>query len=234
MKWKEDDVVLCTVKKIEGTTVFLELEDGASGSMVLSEVSAGRIRNLRAFVSPNKKVVCKILKISGGHIELSLRRVTASERENVMEDYKKESSLVKMIKVIGEIPEKIIEKIKEEYSVGDFIDKAREELGLLEKFFSKEKAHKLFEIIAEKEGKAKVVTRKFVLRSLSGEGVDEIKSVLDLKKGEIHYLGNGKFSVSISGADFKEVNSEVENVMKEIEKRAKEKKMLFEIAKEKK
>ena len=55
-----------------------------------------------------------------------------------------------------------------------------------------------------------------------------------MKKGEIHYLGNGKFSVSISGADFKEVNSEVENVMKEIEKRAKEKKMLFEIAKEKK
>ena len=63
MELKEDEIVMCTVKSIEGTTVFLEIESNGTGSMAMSEVAAGRIRNLREYVFPKKKVVCKILKI---------------------------------------------------------------------------------------------------------------------------------------------------------------------------
>ena len=86
MELREDDVVMCTVKEIEGTTVFLEIEGNGTGTMVMSEVAAGRIRNLREYVFPKKKVVCKVFKIAnGGHIELSLRRVTGKEREEAQE-----------------------------------------------------------------------------------------------------------------------------------------------------
>ena len=90
---KEDDIILCIVKRIEGTTVFLDIEDNGNliqGTMIFSEVSPGRIRNIREYVVPNKKVVCKILRIRDGHPELSLRRVTAKEREFILEIYKKE------------------------------------------------------------------------------------------------------------------------------------------------
>ncbi len=76
MELTEGSLVLCTVKKIEKTNIFLDIDGYGEGSMVLSEVAAGRIRNLREYVFPNKKIVCKILNIDKGHIELSLRRVT--------------------------------------------------------------------------------------------------------------------------------------------------------------
>ncbi len=93
MIFKEDEIVLCTVKRIEGTSVFLTIEGGGEGSMTFSEVSPGRIRNIREFIVPNKKIVCKVLRIKGTQIELSLRRVTAKEREEVLEWYTKEKTL---------------------------------------------------------------------------------------------------------------------------------------------
>ena len=94
MSYKEDDLVLVTVKKIEGTTVFVEFSDGAKGSIVFSEVSPGRIRNIREFVTEGKKVVCKILRVKPDHYELTLRRVTAKERALVLERHTKERTLI--------------------------------------------------------------------------------------------------------------------------------------------
>ena len=78
--------MLCTVKRVEGTTAFLEIENfpGVQATMIFSEVSPGRIRNIRDFVVPKKKIVCKVLRISDrGNIELSLRRVTQKEKKEV-------------------------------------------------------------------------------------------------------------------------------------------------------
>jgi len=125
MSIKVDDVVLCTVKKIEGTTVFLDIEGDGQGSLVLSEVAAGRIRNLREYVFPKKKIVCKILKISGDHVELSLRRVTAKEREQVLDRSKKERALKSMLKSVGADAESVVSKIKEEYDLVEFLEDSR-------------------------------------------------------------------------------------------------------------
>ena len=92
MEIKEDDVVLCTVKKIQKTTVFVDVEGDGEGSIVMSEIAAGRIRNLREYVTPNKKIVCKVLRFINGHPQLSLRRVTAGERDTVLNRHKKEKT----------------------------------------------------------------------------------------------------------------------------------------------
>ena len=97
---KEDDILMCTVTKIEGTTVFIKTESGETGTIVFSEIAAGRIRNIRQHVTPNKKIVCKVLRVSKGNLELSLRRVTATEREQILDEYKKEKSLLGMLKAI--------------------------------------------------------------------------------------------------------------------------------------
>jgi len=228
MKYEVDDVVLCRVKKIEGTSVFLETEDGFPGSMMLSEVAAGRIRNIRVHVSPNRKIVCKILKVMPDHLELSLRRVTSKEKMEVMDRHKKERAFVKMVKSVGE-KEGIVEKIKEKQDVAGFLEIAREDVKVLEKFFPKEKAKKLFGILAERAGKEKVIESKFVLSSDSESGVEDIKEILEVKEVEMHYLGSGRFSVSVSAKDFKEANAKMESVMEEIKKRAEKKNAVVEV-----
>ena len=57
---EEGQIVLCTVEKILGTTVFVKIENNGEGTLTTSEISPGRIRNLRDYVVIGKKIVCKI------------------------------------------------------------------------------------------------------------------------------------------------------------------------------
>src|SRR3989344_3168289 len=142
----EDDVVFCTVKKIEGTSVFVEIDgEERQGTIVLSEIAAGRIRNLREYVSPGRKIVCKILNMSKGHIELSLRRVTTKEREHLLDNYKKEKALNSVLKAVGEDSAVVIEKIKSENDIGYFLEEARDSPKMFEKYMKKESANKVAE-----------------------------------------------------------------------------------------
>jgi translation initiation factor 2 alpha subunit (eIF-2alpha) len=227
------DVVLCKVTKIEGANVFVEVDGMGPGSIVLSEIAAGRIRNLREYVSPNRKIVCKVLKVSNDHLELSLRRVTAKERDGVLDGYKKERALTNMLKTVVDKPEQVTAKIKQEMGVVEFLDGASEDVKVIEKFIDKVKAKKLFQIISEKEEKERRIKRKFVLKSYSGEGLKEIKEILEVSEGDVKYIGSSVFSVSVSGKDFKEVEAKLDSILEEIEKRAEKKKVIFRIKKEK-
>src|SRR3989344_4892641 len=152
---KEDDVVLCTVRRIEGTTIYLEIEGNGEGSMIISEVAAGRIRNLRDYVSPNKKIVCKVLKIINNHVNLSLRRVTAKEKQEILEYHDKEKTFKTILKSNLSNPDEIISKITEKYDLAEFYDSARESPNLMSEFLKKEDAEKLSKILTEKKEKEK-------------------------------------------------------------------------------
>jgi translation initiation factor 2 alpha subunit (eIF-2alpha) len=230
MEIKEGDVVMCTVKKIEGTNVFLNIEGNGEGTMSLPEVAAGRIRNLREYVSPNKKIVCKVLKISKDHIDLSLRRVTAKERDEMKNRYQKERTLLGMLKASVKNAEEVLEKIKENFDVATFAEEARVDSSILLKLIKKEEALVLSKILAEKREKEKIVKRELVIKSLSPAGIEDIKSALQSAKNvEMHYLGSSRFSISASGKDFKEAEGKMEKALAEVQKRAKEKKLFLEI-----
>ena len=91
---EEDEIVMCTVKKILPHSVFVSLDEynNLEGMIHISEISPGRIRNLRDFVTEEKKIVCKILKVNKEkkQIDLSLRRVNQSQRINKSKEYKQE------------------------------------------------------------------------------------------------------------------------------------------------
>lgn len=229
MDIKEEDLVMCTVKSIEGTTVFVSIEGNGQGNITMSEVAAGRIRNLREHVSVNKKIVCKVLKILNGNIQLSLRRVTAKEREEILEHYQKERTALSLLKTVSKNPEKIIEKIKEKEKLWDFFDKARETPALLEKVMSKEEAQCLAKIFSEKKESEKKAKKTIIVKSTTESGVKDIKEVLDVKDADISYLGSSQFAVSAKAKDFKEANIKVSAAIEEIEKNAKEKKIYFEL-----
>jgi translation initiation factor 2 alpha subunit (eIF-2alpha) len=232
MEIKVDELVLCTVTKIEGTTVFVNIEEyNLPATIMFSEIAAGRIRNIREHVVPNKKIVCKVLKIHPDHIELSFRRVTASERDLVTERFKQEQTFKGMLKSVTKDYEKKIDEIKKEMSLSDFIQKIKEDTKLISQFFSKEESEKIKKILSEKKEKPKEAKKTFVLKSDSPSGIKEIKEILETKDKniEISYLGSSQFSISSKGKDFKEANQCCLSLLDVIKEKAKSKKAFFEV-----
>ena len=64
-KLEVGDFAMCTVDRIVGTIVFVKIDGRGEGSIILSEIAPGRIRNLRNYVVPKKRIVCKVLRTSG-------------------------------------------------------------------------------------------------------------------------------------------------------------------------
>lgn len=229
MALKEDDLVLCTVKRIEGTTVFLEVEGEGEGSLVMSEIAAGRIRNLREYVIPNKKIVCKVLKLINGHPQLSLRRVTTKEKEQVLEEHQKDKTFSSLIKTIVKDPEKVISRIKEEKELWKLYDEVKENPKILESYFTKEDSAKLSKIFSEKKDKEKTAKKIIKIQSTQDSGINDIRLILDTKEAEIHYLGSSKFSISAKGKDFKDINIVLNRIIEKIQQKAKEFKASLEV-----
>ena len=228
MNLSEGTLVLCTVKKIEKTHLFLEIEGNGEGSMVLSEVAAGRIRNLREYVFPNKKIVCKVLSINNNDIQLSLRRVTAKERDEVIDYFKKEKRYAALLKTIIKEPEEIIKRIKEKQDFVELFENVRESPASLKDFFNNEEIEKLTKMLAERTEKEKLVKKTFKLISFSSSGVFDIREILNIKGADIKYLGSSRFSISVKAQDFKEANKRITSALEEIKQRAKNKHAIFE------
>src|SRR3990167_7032625 len=133
MSFKEDEIVMCMVKRIEGTIIFVNIDGDGEGTIAMSEIAAGRIRNLREYVFPNKRIVCKVLSVDkDGHQHLSLRRVTGKEREEMQERYKKEKTLASILKTVSKSPQESIKLKREKYVKKICILKTNSDSGLLD------------------------------------------------------------------------------------------------------
>ncbi|MAE49730.1 hypothetical protein CMI48_02780 [Candidatus Pacearchaeota archaeon] len=219
--------MLCTVNKIEGANVFVTTSSGAQGSITLSEIAAGRIRNLRQYVTVNKKIVCKVLRTNP--LQLSLRRVTSGERQEVLDAYKQERNFLAVLKATTKSPEKILEKIKASYDLQDFLDQAREDPKLLEKVTTKTEAVKIAETWKDKSSKKKKVKQEISLTSTAPEGVNDLKDILETKEAQVNYLGSSRFEISIEAEDFKTANTQLQTILETIKKKAEKKHAQLEI-----
>ncbi|MBU0957858.1 MAG: hypothetical protein KKF56_03540 [Nanoarchaeota archaeon] len=238
-KLEEGNLVLCTVKKIVGTTVFVEIEGNGEGTIVVSEISPGRIRNLRDYVVPNKKIVCKILTTNRGtqgNVTLSLRRVNLKETKEVMAQHKQEKSSFSILKtVLKDNAQETSDKIKTEFpSISEFLKQAKENPKILEKFIPKPDAEKVYIILKSKKEKKIEIKKEFKLTTNSSGGINIIKDLLKTDKVEILYLGSGQYTMRIEGKDFKEIKIQINKILEEIETKAKKNKIDFKLIEGKK
>ena len=179
MVLEEGDVVLCTVDKIAGTIVFVSIEENGEGSIITSEIAPGRIRNLRNYVVPKKKIVCKVLRInSSGNIHLSLRRVTQKEKKEVLEQNKQESKSANILKsILGEKTSKIIKEIKEQTSITEFLKDSKQDSKKLEKLVGKKDAEKILNIVKKEKSKKAIIKKEFYLKTTKPDGLKLIKNI---------------------------------------------------------
>ncbi len=217
---EDSELVLCTVTSVQHHSVFAILEEyGINGMIHISEVSPGRIRNIRDFVKEGKVVVCKVLRINQdrGQVDLSLRRVTEAQKRSKINEIKQQQKAEKIIEIIATKQKKdpkkffelISEKILKEYPsvFSCFSDVAEDKVELLKLGLDKETAAELTAAIKLRIKPAEVAIKgDLKLVSYSPEGVSIIKAALKKVSdsgAEVSYVRAGKYRVIVRAANYK-------------------------------
>lgn len=221
------DKVLCTVDRIVGTVVFVKIpieNHEIEGGIVMSEVAPGRIRNIRDYVVPKKKIVCKVLRISqGGNIDLSLRRVTPKERKEVIEQGKQEKSYISVLKnVLGDKVEEVIKEISKEEKLFSFLEEAKTNPEKLEKIVGKENSKRIFDILNTQKKKTAIVKKEIYLTTTKPNGIILIKKIFEIFKGiNIKYISAGRYSLELESEDIKIADKKIRDMIDNAEKDSK-------------
>jgi len=235
---EQGDIMLCTVDRIVGTTVFVKIDSLSSlkeieGTIITSEIAPGRIRNLRDYVVPKKKIVCKVLRVSGNQINLSLRRVTQKEKKEVLEQAKLEKSYESILRsVIGEKFNETMDTINGISNIYDLFETSKKNPKELEKITGKENAKKILDIIGEEKEKRVFVKKELFITTTSPEGLEKIKNIFNKAESgdiEVKYLSAGKYSLRKESTDLKKANQELTLYIDTLEKSAKENQLNFAI-----
>jgi translation initiation factor 2 subunit 1 len=243
-KPENGEIVICTVKKISFHSVFVTIEDYkyVEGMIHISEVSTGRIRNLRDYVKEGKRIVCKVLHINQrtGNIDLSLRRVGKNSMIEKLNDSKQEEKAEKLLEMVaGELKLKLPDmykafgfKVMEEYEsmYGFFQDvvsngeKVMKEIGVPVNILKPLYVHITDKIKPEETHLGGILE----IESYEENGVDTIKKILtniEKKGGKVTYLGAPKYKIEFTSLDQKEattgLNTSIEESLAAIEKKGK-------------
>ena len=218
---EESEVVLCTVLKVHHNTVFTLLDEyeDKKGVIHISEISPGRIRNIRDFVVEGKKVICKVLRINEerGHIDLSLRRVTDSQKREKNSQLKQEQKAEKILElackeankdmrqVYSSMKDAVFEGYPSLYTCFEDIMAGNFSVSALK--LDAKLAKSLDELIKSRIKPPEVEIRGIIkIESYDPEGIGIIKDAL--KKGKagnisMSYGGAGRFNISVKAEDYK-------------------------------
>lgn len=221
------DNVLCTVDRIVGTVVFVKIpveNQEIEGGIVMSEVAPGRIRNIRDYVVPKKKIVCKVLRISPqGNIDLSLRRVTQKERKEVIEQNSQEKSYISILKsILGDKLEDTLKEISKEDKLFSFLDEAKTNSEKLEKIVGKENSKRILDILNTQKKKTATVKKEIHLTTTKPNGISLIKKILEIfKEITIKYISAGRYSLELESGDIKIADKKIRDMIDDAEKDSK-------------
>ncbi|MEK6936831.1 MAG: S1 RNA-binding domain-containing protein [Nanoarchaeota archaeon] len=235
-----NDFVLCTVKTILHHSVFVSLDeyDNLEGLVHISEIAPGRIRNIRDYVKPDKRIVCKVLKVNihTKQIDLSLRRVSINAMKIKIDNFRQEEKAEKLLEIIGKQMNFNLERMYKEFGI-----KLIEEFGSLQESFNKisnegenvlkqlgfnEKSLSIIvkfvkEKIKPPKAKAKLILE---LKNFEENGLELIKGLLAKVKEinkkaetvEVNYISAPNYSLEITTSDVKNADHIIENLADEI------------------
>ena len=231
---EEDSLVLCTVTNIHFHSVFakLDLYHNKTGLIHISEISPGRIRNIRDFVVEGKKVVCKVLRVDKktGHIDLSLRRVNDNQKRKKINEIKQEQKAEKIIEQIAKnnninpkdlyrgLSEKIFQKYSDLTSCFKEVVKKEEVLEKLD--IEKDIITQLVDIIKVRFKEEDVIIGGALkLKSYDPEGLMIIKKALENAEASddavtLSYKGGGTYNIQVQSKTYKEAEKILDKAIK--------------------
>ncbi len=234
---EEGEIVFCTVTNVQYNSVFVRIEEyDKQGLIHISEISPGRIRNIRDYVKEGKMVVCKVLRIDErkGHIDLSLRRVNEREKRQKTDERKQEQKAEKIVESLASQLKKPFDKVYHEVSSViipkyGFIYAAFEEVvennESLEKMgLKKEYAEPLEALVRDKiKPKQVVLSGTITVKTYAENGVELVRNALIKAKNvdksiNIYYLGAGNYSITVEAKEYKDAEKQLKSAVGVAEK----------------
>ncbi len=236
---EEDELVLCTVTSVQYNSVFCDLDEypGKGGMIHISEVTAGRIRNIREFVQEGRKVVCKVLRVDQqrGHIDLSLRRVNERQRiekgQQLKQEAKAENLLVHLAKERKKDPQQFYDEVAPallegyEYVHQAFEDIVDDSFTLKDTKLDKKLGEDIEKLVRERiKPKEVQIEGVFEITTFAEGGVDIVKDALlkahkAAQPGDVRYLGGGSYKISVTAEDYKIAEKRLKEAIGIVEER---------------
>lgn len=221
---EEGDAVFCTVTKVQYNSVFVNLDEypGKSGMIHISEVSPGRIRNIRDFVKEGKVIICRVLRVKSdrGHIDLSLRRVTESQRRQKIEERKHQAIAENILKSYVQLHKGSLETVYKQVAAAvltsydavydAFEDVVENNVSLSSLGLDVSVAKELEGIIRERiKPKQVTIEGLFKIQNYDENGVDLINEFIKQADAisdllTIQFLGAGRFKLLVTAPDYKD------------------------------
>ncbi len=230
---EENELVFGEVTNIQHNSVFVELDTyGRSGLIHISEISSGRIRNIRDYVNEGDRIICQVIQVDEdkGHIDLSLRRVTKLQKKNKRDQRKQEQKAEKLLRDLGdeinEYPKKAYQDIKQvtdhEYLHEAFNDVVEHDKHLSDLGFPERYAEPLERIVREKITRDTVkVGGELSLETYASYGISIIKDALTEAESlddtlTIRYLGDGRYKIVLEDYNYDDAENTLEDALETI------------------
>ncbi|UCD03431.1 MAG: S1 RNA-binding domain-containing protein [Candidatus Aenigmatarchaeota archaeon] len=228
---EREELVVCEITRINPNSVYARLlEYKMSGMIHVSEVAKRWVRDIREFVKERQLVVCKVIRVEGNDISLSIKRVNRNQADRRLQEFKRERNAEKFLEQIAKQFKKSLDEAYDE--VGHDL---QDNFGSLNKTF--EIALKNPELIKEKGIDAKwalaiieIAQKNFVekryevkaalnLKSYASDGVEVIKKALldAADKGlDVKYISAPRYQITGRGKDIKKVRELVETACEDV------------------
>ena len=237
----EGEIVVSKVTEVHYNSVFVNLEEyGHKAMLHISEVSPGRIRNIRDYVKEGKVIICVVLRVrqDRGLIDVSLRRVNEGQRRKKVSQIKQEQMAEKIVefaakdlkiemnKLYDEVTEKVFEKYATLYDC--FEDMIVNETQLASLGIRPEVDKVITGLVKQRIKPQKImISGKINMFVYESDGVEVIKEIVakTLKLKEegvtIKYLGAGNYKLDVVADDYKQGEKMIEEVTSFIQKEMK-------------
>jgi translation initiation factor 2 subunit 1 len=234
---EQDELVLATVKKIMPYGAFCALDEygGREAFVHISEVAPRWIKNIHEFLREGQHLVAKVyhLDTEKAQIDLSLKRVTESEKKAKVEGSRREKRADKLFEVALKIAKSTKTEemaarsalIQKHGSIIDAIEEMADkgEAAIAGLKIEKGLAKALLEVAQKSMKKALAqLNGMFSITSYSANGVEEVKQLLALAKPpegvkmDVLYLGAPHYQVRVVAEDFKTADKALTDTVEKV------------------
>jgi translation initiation factor 2 subunit 1 len=244
------ELVVGTVEEVYDYGAYLSLDEygGIKAFLPWSEVATRMVRNIRQVVREGQKVVVKVIRVykKRGQVDVSLKRVTEGERRRKMIWWKRTLKAAAIAEIVAKQIGKDVSKAYDEviWPLDDYYGDAL--TGLEQAIIYGPKALREAGVPEEwiepliKEARNRVEIRRvqisgiLTLQSLSGDGVERIKTVLreaeeaaakvdpNSVKVRLYTIGSPRYRVDIVSHDYKIIEKALKTLIETAERKAKE------------
>lgn len=226
---EENEFVMAVIKKILPYGAFCSLPEynNLEAFLHVSEVAPRWIKNIHEFISEGQKHVVKVhhLDKEKNQVDISIKRVSDEERKLKLESVQNEKRGAKLLEVaLKEASLKADPKyevaISSEFGdvYGAFKEASANGIDALKDLDIPAKLKTAILDIAQKNIKKALVTveSQVTLTCFGSNGVEDVKKLLTLEGASVHYLGAPRYSISVTGTDYKSAEKKLAAILRSI------------------